>query len=167
VPGRALGSDVNPSRAPGVCSFEEGGMVRKASTAIAILCLTGALTLAQDGKVRVFVTDSESWTVSGGFAAASGAGAGGVSGGARPQTAEIMKTFRERCPRLTVTIRQDNADYVVLLDHEGGKDFVRRDNKIAIFNKAGDMIYSGSTRSLGNAVKDACGAVDRDLSRQP
>jgi hypothetical protein len=28
-----------------------------------------------------------------------------------------------------------------------------------VFNKAGDLIYSGSTRSLGNGVKDACDAI--------
>jgi hypothetical protein len=122
---------------------------------------------AQDGKVRIFITDSNSWEMSGGFGADRDAGGGGVSGGARPQTAEIMKTFRERCPSLVVTIKRENADYVILLDHEGGKEPVRKDNKIAIFNKNGDMIYSGSTRMLGNAVKDACEAIDRDRTAKP
>ncbi|HKQ73808.1 MAG TPA: hypothetical protein VJ810_08790 [Blastocatellia bacterium] len=50
----------------------------------------------------------------------------------------------------------------MVLDHEGGKISVRRDNKFAVFNKDGDAIRSGSTRSLGNAVKDACDALTRD-----
>jgi hypothetical protein len=141
-------------------------MIRSACAGIAILFLTGTITLAQNAR-RVFITDSDSWTLSGGFGAVSDGGAGALSGGARPQTAEIMKTFRERCPLLTVTIKQENADYVVLLDHEGGKELIRRDNKIAVFNKDGDMIYSGSTRTLGNAVKDACSAIERDLARRP
>ncbi len=90
-----------------------------------------------------------------------------MSGGARPQTAEIMKTFSERCMSTTVTIKRDNADYVVVLDHEGGKEIVRRDNKIAVFDKNGDMIYSGSTRILGNAVKDACSAIERNRTALP
>lgn len=115
----------------------------------------------RDGKIRVFITDSRSWEIGGGIGVSSDVGAGGLSGGARPQTAEIMKTFAERCPSILVTIKRENADYVVVLDHEGGKDLVRRDNKVAVFDREGDMIYSGSTRSLGNAVKDVCNAIAR------
>ena len=115
-------------------------------------------------KVRVFITDSESWQVSGGFGGTSGTSGGGVSGGARPQTVEIMKTFGKRCPELTVTLRRDKADYVVLLEHEGGKGVARRDNKVAVFNADGDMIYSGSTRTLGNSVKNACKAIRQEGS---
>ena len=31
--------------------------------------------------------------------------------------------------------------------------------EIAIFRNGGDMLYAGSTRSLGNAVKDACSVI--------
>src|SRR5262249_6882084 len=44
----------------------------------------------------------------------------------------------------------------------GGKGLVRRDNKVAVFNKDGDSIVSHSTVSLGNAVKDACEAILKD-----
>ncbi len=116
--------------------------------------------MAQD-KTRVFITDSDSWQASGGFGGAGtgGAVAGGGSGGARPQTAEIMKTFAERCQRVTVTINRDRADYIVILQHEGGKEIFQKDNKLAVFDKDGDMILSDSTRSLGNAVKHACEAM--------
>ncbi len=132
-----------------------------------MILLVCAAAPGQDGKVRVFVTDSTSWEMSGGFGAGSDAAGGGASGGARPQTAEIIKTFRERCPALTVTMKKENADYIVLLDHEGGKEIVRRDNKIAIFEKNGDIVYSGSTRTLGNAVKDACAAIERHRGARP
>jgi hypothetical protein len=33
---------------------------------------------------------------------------------------DVIKTFRESCP-LTVTANRDNADFIVLLDHEGGR----------------------------------------------
>lgn len=129
---------------------------------LALTLTFAALGAAQD-KPRVFISDSQSWEVSGGVAGGGAAGVGGVagggSGGARPQTAEIMKTFNDRCPGVIVTINRERADFVVLLEHEGGKDLIRRDNKVAVFNKDGDMILSGSTRSLGNAVKDACGAI--------
>lgn len=78
-----------------------------------------------------------------------------------PQTAEIIKTFRERCPSLTVTAKPQNADFVVELEHEGGKDFFLRRNKIVVFDRHGDAFFSESTRSIGNAVKDACEAIKK------
>jgi PEGA domain len=111
------------------------------------------------GKRRVYVTDSNSWSLSGGFAGSSSGFGGGVSGGARPQTAEVIKTFGKKCPGAVVTINRKEADFVVLFDHEGGKGWARKDNKIAIFNRNGDAIFSTSTRSLGSAVEDGCKAM--------
>ena len=124
-----------------------------------------------DERIRVYVTDSQSWEVMGGswyhssFSAnqnsASGQGNGGsyTAGGARPQTVEIIKTLNERCPQLTVTNNLARANFVVTLDHEGGKGYLKHRNKIAVFNHDGDVIFSQSTRELGNAVKDACAAM--------
>ena len=119
-----------------------------------------------DGKIRIYVTDSQSWEVTGGWGAANGSGAGATSGGARPQTAEIIKTFNERCPQYTVTNNNDRANFAVLLDHEGGKGVLFHRNKIAVFNRDGDAIFSDSTRELGNAVKDACAAISKDIASQ-
>jgi PEGA domain len=132
-----------------------------------------AVSLAQDkaatttpaDAARVFVTDSESWSVSGQAGGGSGAFAGTSSGGARPQTAEIIKTFGERCPQVKVNNRQDRADYIVVLDHEGGKSFLSHKNKVAVFNRvSGDSIVSKSTLSLGGSVQEACEAITRDWS---
>lgn len=74
-----------------------------------------------DNQLLIYVSDSDSWSMTGGFAGG-GSGAAGVStGGARPQTAEIIKTFGERCPDLEATMEKKKADYFVILDHEGGK----------------------------------------------
>jgi hypothetical protein len=113
-------------------------------------------------KLRLFVTDSDSWEARGALGSGGGAGGAGYSAGARPQTAEIIKTVRERCAGITVTIDRDKADYVLTLDHEGGKNLVQRDNKWALSNRDGDVIGAGSTRSLGNAVKEACRVVRKD-----
>ena len=126
-----------------------------------VICLLTALVAAQQTP-RVFITDSKSWEISGGGGGTSGGFGGGVHGGARPQTAEIIKTFGERCPKVTVNNKVDKADYVVVLDHEGGKGLIRRDNKVAVFNSDGDSVMSHSTRSLGNAVQDACAAITKD-----
>ena len=123
------------------------------------LLLASALGQESGERVRVFVTDSQSWSASGGFYGVDGTVLGRSEGGARPQTAEIIKTFNERCPQLTVTMNKEKANYIILLDHEGGKVLVQKDNKVVVFDKEGDAIHSGSTRSLGNAVKDACMAI--------
>lgn len=110
-------------------------------------------------KARVFVTDSTSWEISGGFGGSSSGFGGSVHGGARPQRAEIIKTFSERCPQVTITLKQEAADFIVILDHEGGKGVARKKDKVAVFERDGDSIFSDSTRSVGNAVKDACSAI--------
>lgn len=135
----------------------------------ALLCLAlaiGTLYAQESAKVldaperaRVFITDSQSWEMAASSGGSGGTFAGTAHGGARPQTAEIIKTFGERCPDVIVNNIQAKADYIVLLDHEGGKGYARKDNKVAVFDKDGDSIVSHSTRSLGNAVKDACEAI--------
>ncbi len=128
-----------------------------------VLCLS-LLAAAQTNpqKPRVFITDSQSWDTSGNAGGSGGTFAAHSQGGARPQTAEIIKTFGERCPDVIVNNKAEKADYVVFLDHEGGKGLALRDNKVAVFNSDGDSIVSHSTRSLGNAVKDACEAIEKD-----
>lgn len=119
-----------------------------------------------DGKTRVYVADSQSWQMSGGWGTSGGNGGGANSGGARPQTAEIIKTFNERCPSLTITNNKDKANFAVILDHEGGKGALARRNKVVVFNRDGDAVFSDSTRSLGNSVKDACAAIEKDMATQ-
>ena len=135
----------------------------------AIILALGGLLIAQrkatsgSDAPRIFITDSQSWEVGGGAGGAGGSFGGSAKGGARPQTAEIVKTFGERCPDVVPNNLRDKSDYVVILDHEGGKDFFSRRNKVAVFNRvSGDSVMSGSTRSLGNAVQDACSAIRRD-----
>ena len=135
-----------------------------------VFALCAALSGAAQSveKPRVFIEQSQSWSASGGnggLVVTGGViigGGGGGRGGARPQTAEIIKTFNERCRQCIVTSNKEKADYVVLLEHEGGKRGLRRDNKFALFNKDGDAVTSGSTRVLGNAVKDVCAAIAED-----
>lgn len=127
-----------------------------------ILVVMAAGLAAAQQKPRVFITDSKSWEMSGGGGGSSEGFGGASSGGARPQTAEIIKTFGERCPDVVINNKQEKADYVVLLDHEGGKGWLRKDNKVAVFNRDGDSIVSHSTVSLGGSVDDACKAIEKD-----
>lgn len=115
---------------------------------------------------RVFITDSQSWEM-GSYSGGGPGGGGSVSkGGARPQTAEIIKTFGERCPDVVTNNIPTKSDYIVLLDHEGGKSFVRHKNKVAVFARiSGDSIVSKSTVSLGHSVQEACDAIRADWAK--
>jgi hypothetical protein len=143
--------------------LKKDGVSSKVVAAMLDIAPVVASSEPSDGKVRVFVTDSESWEMrgaGGGGGNSNGWGASSsFSGGARPQTAEIIKTLNQRCPELTVTDNLGKANFVIVLDHEGGKGLLRHRNKIAVFNHNGDDIFSDSTRELGNAVKDACAAM--------
>jgi hypothetical protein len=114
-------------------------------------------------KARVFITDSQSWSIAGASGGGGGAYGGSMAGGARPQTAEIIKTFGERCPQVIINNIQAKTDYIVLLDHEGGKGALRHKNKVAVFARvSGDSVVSKSTLSLGGSVQDACEAITKD-----
>ena len=128
---------------------------------LAVMPVLWAQAGGASGPIRIFVTESTSWSVSGGDAIHDGDGAGRVQGGAKPQTAEIMKTIgkRRECKGVIVTINRDRADYILILERVGGRDLISKDNKMALFDRDGDMVASSSTRSLGNAVKDACVAI--------
>ncbi|PSH04319.1 MAG: hypothetical protein CXZ00_08165 [Acidobacteria bacterium] len=111
-------------------------------------------------KPRVFVRDSHSWETRAAAGGSHGSWGGTSSGGARPQTAEIIKTFGERCRGAVVNNLQDKADFIVVLDHEGGKGLLRHKNKVAVFERtSGDTIVSKSTLSLGGAVQESCEAI--------
>ena len=116
-------------------------------------------------KPHVFITDSQSWEMYGAAGGSNGNWGGQTRGGAHPQTAEIIKTFGERCPQVIVNNKQDIADYIVLLDHEGGKGPLAHKNKVAIFQKvSGDIVVSHSTLSLGGSVQYACEGIVKDWS---
>jgi hypothetical protein len=121
----------------------------------------------KDGKPRVYVSDSQSWLVSGGFGMANGTGGGAVRGGSSPQTVEIIKTLQQRCPEIVVTDVREKANYAILFDRESFKGYLRNRDKIAVFRRDGDSIFSDSTRSVGNAVKDACAAILKDAGGNP
>jgi hypothetical protein len=122
---------------------------------------------APSEAARVFITDSESWSIAGSSGGSGGSYGGAMAGGARPQTAEIIKTFGQRCPTIKVNNKQERANYIVVLDHEGGKGLLRHKNKVAVFDGvSGDSIISKSTLSLGGSVQEACDAIARDWSER-
>jgi hypothetical protein len=116
---------------------------------------TGQIRPAGDSRPRVFVADSpNAWsadvTYRWQFAFEPAYGSG-----SHPQTAEIMKTISHECPNATVTNDRQKANHIVVLERESQK-VIRRDNKMVVFDQAGDLVYAASTRALGNAVRNGC-----------
>jgi hypothetical protein len=147
-------------------SFGRSKNLNRPAVILGIVMATSLVAHGQeDGKARLYVSDSESWQMSGGFGVHNGDGGGHFSGGARPQTVELIKTFTQRCPAVIVTMDGTKAEYVVLFDREGGKGYLRKRDKIAVFKKDGDLLYSGSTHSVGGAVEDACGFMQKGGAR--
>ncbi len=97
-------------------------------------------------KPRVFITDSESWSYVSNAGGGGGAFAAHGAGGARPQTAEIVKTFGERCPQVVTNNKMEKSDYVVVLDHEGGKGVLRHKNKVASSTVSAEIPSSANPR---------------------
>ena len=124
----------------------------------AFLSLGSALAAA---KPRVFITESQALNVTNDTAAGDSKSALSLMGGNTPQSLDVIKSFTQRCPEVIVTGDREKADYVVRLDHEAinpTTPFVRG-NKVAVFDKSSDLVYSSSTRILGSVVKGACAAI--------
>jgi hypothetical protein len=112
-------------------------------------------------KPRVFITESPTPQVSGDGSVGGVKGSLAFTGGTSPQNVEVIKAFSRTCRDAIVTSNRDKADYVVRLDHEAISPttlFVHG-NKVAVFNKNEDLIYSNTSRLLASAVKGACTAV--------
>lgn len=138
-------------------------LARTAVTALAV-----ATILAAAEKPRVFITESPTPQISGdGVGQLKGSLA--FEGGTSPQNVEVMKMFSRRCRDVTVTANRDKADYIVRLDHEAISPttlFVHG-NKVAVFDKNEDLIYSDSSRLLSTAVRGACSAIaDRSTPKR-
>ena len=76
-----------------------------------------------------------------------------------PPNSRDYQDAQSALPEITVTNNLQKADFVLTLDHEGGKGLLAHNNKVAVFNRDGDDVFSKSTRELGNSVKDACAAM--------
>ncbi len=131
-------------------------LLRITLTAVVLSTILAAAT-----KPRVFITESPSPQVSADGSVSEVKGSLAFTGGTSPQSVEVMKTFSRICPDAIVTANREKADYVVRLDHEAlnpTTPFVHG-NKVAVFNKNEDLIYSNSSRLLTSAVRGACTVI--------
>jgi hypothetical protein len=134
-----------------------------------LLCLAAiALSANAQDKPRIFVQGKGSENVS-----SAGSGAGGRHWGtwgskstidAHDESMEVTKDLQKNCAGATVTINQANADYTIMMNRESkqNRGLLRSNSQIQVANKAGDIIGTNATRTVGNAAKDACNLVLAD-----
>jgi hypothetical protein len=77
---------------------------------------------------------------------------------------EVTKNLQKDCSGVTVTINQANADYIVIMNRESkqNRGLLRSNSQIQVANKAGDVLGTSATRTVGNASKDACNLIVAD-----
>jgi hypothetical protein len=135
----------------------------------ALLCVMaiGLSANAQD-KPRIFVQGKGSENVS-----STGSGGGGQHWAAwgskstidaHDESMEVTKDLQKDCSAATITINESNADYIIMMNRESKKNrgLLRTNSQIQVANKAGDVIGTNSTRTVGNAAKDACNLIMAD-----
>jgi hypothetical protein len=83
---------------------------------------------------------------------------------ARDQSMEMSKDFEKECPDVRVTINQNAADYIVVLNHiEHG---FARDNQFQVANREGDLISkTNEGGSIAGGVKKACKVILDDWAK--
>ena len=135
----------------------------------AMLLLLGiAVTAYGQDKPRVFVQGKGSENV-----ASKGSAGGGSHWAAwgskstidsHDESMEVTKDLQNNCSGVTVTINENNADYIVMLNRESkqNRGLLRSNSQIQVANKAGDILGAKATHTVGNAAKDACNLIVAD-----
>jgi len=140
------------------------GFMRKLGLAV-IVCLV--VSAGAQEKPRVFVQGKGSQDVT-----SNGSGGGGKHWGAwgssstidsHDESMEITKDLQKNCA-VTVTVNQGNADYTIMMNRESKKNrgLLRSNSQIQVANKAGDVLGTNATHTVGNAAKDACQLILAD-----
>lgn len=128
--------------------------------AIFALSLSAA---AEEDKVRIYVTESGAVQASGEAQVGETKGFLAVDGGVSRMNTEVMRLFLEECAdTVVVTADREAADYLVRIDSEGMNPttpFVKS-NKVAVFDRNQDLVYSDRHRLRKNAVRRTCAMLE-------
>jgi hypothetical protein len=137
------------------------------SSALLILLGIAVSANCQD-KPRVFVQGKGSENVSSNGSA--GGGSHWAAWGSKStidshnEGMEVTKDLQKECPGVTVTINESNADYIVMMNRESkqNRGLLRSNSQVQVANKAGDILGSNATHTVGHAAKDACNLIVAD-----
>ena len=67
-------------------------------------------------------------------------------------TLEVIKTLQREGMR--VVTNKDQADYILQVTRQLGKKSWKKDTKVVLANRAGEVVFANSTRSVGGAMGD-------------
>jgi hypothetical protein len=134
---------------------------------LAFLLAIAVAANCQD-KPRVYVQGKGSENV-----ASKGSGGGGSHWAAwgskstidsHDESMEVTKDLQKECSGVMVTINESNADYIVMMNRESkqNRGLLRSNSQIQVANKAGDVIGTNATHTVGHASKDACNLILAD-----
>jgi hypothetical protein len=116
-------------------------------------------------KPRVYVSDTQSWTASGGFSRSSKVAEGNLYGGYDPEMADIYQDFTSDCPAVIVTQEKSKANYAVLFDKGTSKKGLTglgglvKVNKVTVLSRSGESVFSQAAHSADTVVRLACEAI--------
>jgi hypothetical protein len=83
---------------------------------------------------------------------------------AHDESMEVTKDLQKDCSGATITMNESNADYIIMMNRESKKNrgLLRTNSQIQVANKAGEVIGTNATRTVGNAAMDACNLIMAD-----
>jgi hypothetical protein len=122
-----------------------------------------------DSRTRIFIGETSEWQASSfniahsaasfsGFSGAAGAGSFGMShAGLMKLTISVMNHVNRHCPGTLIVNRPDLADLFVRLDQSTSM-WARHDD-MAVFNRAGEMVFVTSTHSISKDAKRFCNSI--------
>ena len=116
-------------------------------------------------KPRVYLSDTQSWTASGGFGRSSSIAEGKLYGGYDPELADIYQGFASDCPAVIVTQEKSKANYAVLFDKGTSKKGLTglgglvKVNKVTVVSPSGETVFSQAAHSADAVVKQTCDAI--------
>lgn len=146
-----------------ICGFAEATLWGMKPSKLGVLML-GILAMilgasAQD-KPRVFVQGKGSEDTQ----TTSSWGALRQTTDSHDEGMEVTKDLQKNCGGVVVTLNQANADYTIMMNRESKKNrgLLRSNSQIQVANKAGDILGTNATHTVGNAAKDACQLIVAD-----
>jgi hypothetical protein len=147
--------------------FKTGDLITMKALLFLFVLAIAVSANCQD-KPRVFVQGKGSEDVS-----SNGSGGGGRHWAAwgskstidsHDESMEVTKDLQKNCAGVMLTINESNADYIVMMNRESkqNRGLLRTNSQIQVANKAGDVLGTNATRTVGNAAKDACNMILAD-----
>ncbi|HXN97939.1 MAG TPA: SH3 domain-containing protein [Candidatus Acidoferrales bacterium] len=152
-PAAAINTDASPNSAPAL------------NDAKPVTASSSDGTANDSSKPRVYLSDTQSWTASGGFGRSSSIPEGKLYGGYDPELADIYQGFTSDCPAVVVTQEKSKANYAVLFDKGTSKKGLTglgglvKVNKVTVLSPSGETVFSQAAHSADVVVKQTCDAI--------